>query len=383
MRLLWLKRGAGHTTQLLADNTAGPQPLLRQSSAAAAPGVFGAAIGGSNAAALLARGEAAAAAAPAAVQYEDCTTKLLADSTAASACGVMGLFALPRPGLLGGTIAGGAPVVEPARQQEQQEYASPELGTDGGGARNLSRAAFGLPALPAFGLNAVPGSAGGAAGDTGNAGFAAAAAAPAGAAAADLSAAGCSLQGQGQRKTPSRAQHMRQVAAASPAGPAGMEQGSEPTLELAAAASQGGQTNALEDATLEDFELPPALAAGEERPITMPFSGATGLGSGRAWVALHAFCECCRVLTCVCILCSVHTVNQTPCALDCTPCSLWSHRPAYARPAKSHSQLPATPMTLLTQQLVALTSFAGLRPLSLICCLHANFCCRASVLAGQ
>jgi hypothetical protein len=76
-----------------------------------------------------------------------------------------------------------------------------------------------------------------------------------------------------QQLTPLTAAHQQQRgAAASPAG-AAAEQGSEPTLELAGAASQGGQTNALEDATLEDFALPPDLAAGEERPITMPFSG--------------------------------------------------------------------------------------------------------------
>jgi hypothetical protein len=77
-------------------------------------------------------------------------------------------------------------------------------------------------------------------------------------------------QSQQQLTPQSAAQQQRAAAAASPAA----EQGSEPTLELAGAASQGGQTNALEDATLEDFALPPDLAAGEERPITMPFSGA-------------------------------------------------------------------------------------------------------------
>lgn len=91
-------------------------------------------------------------------------------------------------------------------------------------------------------------------------------------------------QSQQQLTPPSAAKQPQQhaAAAASPAGPAG-EQGSEPTLELAGAASQGGQTNALEDATLEDFALPPDLAAGEERPITMPFSGPLGsLGGARA-----------------------------------------------------------------------------------------------------
>jgi hypothetical protein len=80
-------------------------------------------------------------------------------------------------------------------------------------------------------------------------------------------------QSQQQLMPVSAAHQQQHGAAASPAGPAA-EQGSEPTLELAGAASQGGQTNALEDATLEDFALPPDLAAGEERPITMPFSGA-------------------------------------------------------------------------------------------------------------
>lgn len=65
---------------------------------------------------------------------EECTTRLLADSTAAS--GVMGVFGMPRAGGLLGTIAGGAPVVRPpvfagsAAQQEDKGFASPELQGD-------------------------------------------------------------------------------------------------------------------------------------------------------------------------------------------------------------------------------------------------------------
>lgn len=52
----------------------------------------------------------------------------------------------------------------------------------------------------------------------------------------------------------------------------------EPTLELAAGVTAGmsglGGQSLLEDATLEDFALPPdMMGAAEERPITMPFSG--------------------------------------------------------------------------------------------------------------
>jgi hypothetical protein len=65
-------------------------------------------------------------------------------------------------------------------------------------------------------------------------------------------------------------------------------EGDEPTLELAAGVTAGmtglpGQS-LLEDATLEDFALPPEMmAAADERPITMPFSGMGVRLGGRVW----------------------------------------------------------------------------------------------------
>jgi hypothetical protein len=233
---------------------------------------------------------------------------------------MMGLFPLPRAGMLGGTIAGGAPVVDPSaavagpfgqqntHHHQQQGYGSPEV--RGAAAGDGSGVAFGSPDLPgAPAADAAP------------------AATPAdvsmeltGATAAAAAAAGDSSpvmgiwQGQQQLLTPQSAaqqQQQQQRAAASPAA----DQGSEPTLELAGAASQGGQTNALEDATLEDFALPPDLAAGEERPITMPFSGDPVLKACCLDILRHG---CCTVETSVAHDCRVTALQMcTALRFDC------------------------------------------------------------------
>lgn len=272
---------------------------------------------------------AAASAAAAAAAIGGCedglTTKLLADSTSASACGIMGLLQQqqppPRVGLLHTTIAGGAPVLQSAAaagrvtpRQQQQEYGT---GDEGG-----ARAFEGMPFddRPVFGAASTRGAIGaGAAGahqqqyemspELGSK--------PAAAGLADADVIECSQpdaaeeaaadmigeepspvehwnrqqQQQGasaagwQRATPARvgssplAQTAMAGAAAAAIGKGGVgQEGDESTLELAAGVSQGAMTlQGLEDATIEDFALPPDMpgggAAADERPITMPFSG--------------------------------------------------------------------------------------------------------------
>lgn len=188
---------------------------------------------------------------------EECTTKLLADSTAASACGAMGLVPVAK-GVLGGTIAGGAPVVqqEHQRQQKRGPFGSPVARSPVFGAAAAAVEAFGQEPM----------------------GFAAAASQARTRSASlspllQVSASGAAAPAAASSPAAWHQQHDDKSAAAG-AGVNDSQLGNEPTLELAGAAAQGAQTQgALEDATLDDFVVPPDLSGGDERPLTMPFSG--------------------------------------------------------------------------------------------------------------
>lgn len=174
---------------------------------------------------------------------EECTTRLLADSTAAS--GVMSMFPASHGGGLLGTIAGGAPVVNPpavfgaaAGQQQEDGFTSPELGcsTTGSGRKTRARSITRSPAPPA----APP-----------------AAPTPEHAALEGLSPVQDWRGAEEQQRAQVTPEQHQQVAAAGPFGSASavpafgmaaispplahqqqVSEGSEPTLELAGAASQ-------------------------------------------------------------------------------------------------------------------------------------------------
>lgn len=299
----------GQTTQLLADSankdlqepqlqTRAPaaaasraQQLLAARQHASTPAAAGAAAGGASG------GGAVNAYA------EECTTKLLADSTSAS--GIMGLLPQPRVGLLSSTIAGGAPVGHPAAaatglasagreqglQQQQQQQDGEELRRRGQ-LLPAAKGPFGAgseyemsPELGGRSGSRLPG-----------AGSLEPRQQPAAAEdeASPVDHWNSLGQQQQQRLAPWELQHRHAAAAVAPSPPLPVRQphlaastaaagrrdareGDETTLELAAGVTQGVTLNGqsmLEDATLEDFALPPdMMVAADERPITMPFSG--------------------------------------------------------------------------------------------------------------
>jgi hypothetical protein len=323
-----LQHRFGHTTQLLADAGGADigeaahhrEQLAAPHSAAAARS----SLAGQQR--QLLRASAAAAAAPgAAAGLEDCTTKLLADSTSASACGIVGLLPQPRAPLLTSTIAGGAPMGQPvAAVFGTAAAAAPAFPGSGGFVLPRAVAADGDAAdggadadmmdaeqqqqyeqSPELGARQASG-----AGDASVAGSPYAAAEGDDAAGAvDGSPLGHWQQQQGeqqeveeeeqqmpgwQARSPSLSPLAVSQPGASPGLGAGRDRagsaaaaaaadGSDATLELAAGVSQGlagsGGLSLLEDATLEDFALPPEVAAAEERPITLPFSGVCGGGA--------------------------------------------------------------------------------------------------------
>lgn len=260
----------GQTTQLLADSA--QKGALEEGEHAAA--MAGGRVAGPRASGMhMPRRRASAAAAGGASATDvDCTTKLLADATGASACGLMSLAPPQHGPLLASTIAGGAPVVQPAAGAGVFGSAAAAAPAFGAGAPAPAVAAYGSAAARAPSASPL---------------VAAAAAAAASPYAAAGSASPLGHWQQQQGRSPS-ASPLSMGLAAGAAGVSPAAGGAdEPTLELAGGVSQGlvGGASSLEDATLQDFALPPEMAAAEERPITMPFSGTL--------TAAAAFQGCC------------------------------------------------------------------------------------------
>ena len=362
-----LQHRFGHTTHLLADAATHDDALDHQHAApaattAAATAAAGVAGGGRQFRAprqhsTTPAGAAAGASAAAGGGYEDCTTKLLADSTSASACGIMGMLPQPRVGHLLSTIAGGAPVLHPTagpfgrhplhqQQQEEEGAEMDEQQEEEGQQQQQAGQRYGGPAASPYmsrqheyqmspELGPKASSYGLEDEDMIEDSQPDALTAAAGAAEEEEDAAGepspvehWQQQQQQQRSSQQQQQQRAGRASLPAASPAGRStrrssrgaaaaaaasqspelglrpspvagavagaaaargcsrEGDEPTLELAAGVTAGmtglpGQS-LLEDATLEDFALPPEMmAAADERPITMPFSGKRGGGAGK------------------------------------------------------------------------------------------------------